>query len=305
MTAPALAVTDLRKSYGQHRALDGLSLTAPAGAVTALLGPNGAGKTTTVEICEGLRQADAGEVRVLGQRPGARALRARVGVMPQRPGAYPGARAGEMLALLAAYYREPLDPAALLDRLGLTSVAGRPWRRLSGGQQQRLSLAMALVGRPDLVFLDEPSAGLDVQAREEVWKIVTELRADQVSVLLTTHDLTEAAELADQVVIVDHGRAVAAGSVPELTGGELSGSLRFRARSGLALAALTAALPAGLQAQEQPAGHYQVLGEITPAVLAAVTAWAATQDALATDLQVARHSLREVFLELTGRELRA
>ena len=169
----------------------------------AILGPNGAGKTTTVEVCEGYRRPDAGTVRVLGLDPiaDARALRPRVGVMLQGGGGYPGARAGELLRLLAAYAADPLDPDALLDRLGLTAAARTPYKRLSGGQKQRLSLAMAVVGRPELVFLDEPTAGLDPQARHATWDVVDKLRADGVTVVLTTHYMEEAERLADTVVV--------------------------------------------------------------------------------------------------------
>ena len=162
--------------------------------MTALLGPNGAGKTTTVEICEGYRRADAGSVRVLGLDPArdGRRLRPRVGVMLQSGGVYPSVRAGEMLRHVAALHADPLDPADLVERLGLGAVSRTPYRRLSGGQQQRVALALAVVGRPELVFLDEPTAGLDPQARRATWELVGDLRRDGVSVVLTTHYMDEA-----------------------------------------------------------------------------------------------------------------
>jgi ABC-2 type transport system ATP-binding protein len=302
--APAAQATS---PDGRFRAVDGLSLSVPVGSVTALLGPNGAGKTTTVEICEGFRRADAGEVRVLGLDPiaDAPALRPRVGVMLQSGGMYPGARAGEMLRLVAAHHREPLDPGALLDRLGLTDCAGTPFRRLSGGQQQRLSLAMAVVGRPELVFLDEPTAGLDVAGRRTTWELIEELRAAGVTVVLTTHAMDEAERLADQVIIVDHGRVVAVGSPAELTRGGAEGQLRFRAPVGLELGKLLLALPDGTTAQEGPAGHYLVEGTVDPQLLAAVTAWCAGNGVLAEDLRVEQRTLEDVFVELTGSELRS
>ncbi|ABD11031.1 ABC transporter ATP-binding protein [Frankia casuarinae] len=292
---------------GRIRAVDELSLTVPTGTVTALLGPNGAGKTTTVEICEGFRRPDAGEVRVLGLDPWADAvaLRPRVGVMLQSGGMYPGARAGEMLRLVASHYRHPLDPAALLDRLGLAGSAGTPFRRLSGGQQQRLSLAMAVVGRPELVFLDEPTAGLDVQGRRDTWELVEELRTAGVTVVLTTHAMDEAERLADQVIIVDHGRVVAVGSPAELTRGGAEGQLRFRAPAGLDLGRLLLALPDGTTVQEGPAGHYLLQGTVDPQLLAAVTAWCAGNGILAEDLRVEQRTLEDVFVELTGSELRS
>jgi ABC-2 type transport system ATP-binding protein len=306
--APAVLVRGLVKRYGRATAVDGLDLRLPAGAVLALLGPNGAGKTTTVEVCTGGLAADAGEVRVLGVDPrGAPdALRARIGVMPQGGGAYPGVHAAEMLRLVAACSAHPLDVGWLVDVLGLATCARIPFKRLSGGQQQRLALACAIVGRPELVFLDEPTAGMDPQGRRLVWELVEALRRDGVAVLLTTHLMEEAEALADDVVIVDHGRVVATGSPAELTtaSGEQQ-ELRFRARPGLDLGSLLATLPAGYHAGEPAAGRYLVQGRIDPTVLSAVTSWCAAQGALADDVQVARRSLEDVFLELTGRELRS
>ena len=229
MPEPAVVIDGLEKRYGATAALAGLSLTAQAAAVTAVLGPNGAGKTTTVEICAGLRRADAGHVTVLGLDPAHNAdtLRAQVGVMPQAGGSgaagiYPAVRPREALRLFANLYASPLDPDALLDRLDLASCADTTWRRLSGGQQQRLSLALAIIGRPSLVFLDEPTAGLDVHGKHATWTLIDDLRTAGVTVVLTTHAMDDAERLADHVVIVDRGRAVAAGSPQELTGGTRS-----------------------------------------------------------------------------------
>ncbi len=298
-----LMVSGLVKRYGDATALNGLSLTAAPGQVTALLGPNGAGKTTTVEICEGFRRPDSGTVEVLGLDPSDPALKARIGVMLQSGGVPATARAGEFLRLVASFYAAPLDPAVLLDRLGLTEHARTPYRRLSGGQQQRLALATAVIGRPELVFLDEPTAGLDPQARHATWDLIAELRSAGVAVLLTTHYMDEAERLADQVVIIDGGRVVAEGSPAELTGAERQ--LRFRARPGLGLDELVTALPAGSAAKESPAGHYLVEGEVKPELLATVTAWCASHGVLAEDLRIERRTLEDVFLELTGRELRS
>jgi ABC-2 type transport system ATP-binding protein len=304
VTAPALDVVGLVKRYSGRPVVDDLSLQVRPGTVLALLGPNGAGKTTTVEVCQGFRTADAGSVRVLGLSPRDPSLRPRIGVMPQTGGAYPGLRCAEMLRLVASYAAHPLDPADLLERLGLVEVARTPYRRLSGGQQQRLSLGLAIVGRPELVFLDEPTAGLDPQARHATWQIVEALRRDGVSVVLTTHLLDEAERLADDVVVVDHGRVVAAGTVAELTSRGATGQLRFRSTPGLDLDQLLSALPEGCAAKESPAGHYLVEGVMDPQLLAAVTAWCASNDAMAADLQVERRSLEDVFLELTGKGVR-
>ncbi|MGQ0479877.1 MAG: ABC transporter ATP-binding protein [Pseudonocardia sp.] len=303
----AVDATGLVRRYGQLVAVDGLDLSLARASVLAMLGPNGAGKTTTVEICEGFRRPDAGTVRVLGLDPAVdgERLRARIGVMPQGGGAYPGVRAAEMLRLVAACSARPLDPGWLLDILGLTSCARLPYKRLSGGQQQRLALACAVVGRPELVFLDEPTAGMDPQGRRLVWELIGALRRDGVAVLLTTHLMDEAEALADQVVIVDHGRVVAAGSPAELTARSGEQQLRFRAPAGMDLAALARALPPGSQAEEPVAGRYLVRGQMSPQVLAAVTGWCAEQGVLADEVRVARRSLEDVFLDLTGRELRS
>ncbi|TCO48924.1 ABC transporter ATP-binding protein [Actinocrispum wychmicini] len=302
---PAVEVSGLVKRYGSTTAVDGLELRLARGQVLALLGPNGAGKTTTVEICEGFVKPDAGSVTVLGLPPGDAALRPRVGVMPQGGGAYPGVRAGEMLRLVASCAARPLATGWLIDVLGLGSVQRIPYKRLSGGQQQRLSLACALVGRPELVFLDEPTAGMDPQARRLVWDLVAALRADGVSVLITTHLMEEAETLADQVVIMDHGQVVAEGTPAQLTTEDPDcQQLRFKARGGLDTTLLTAALPEGCHVTEAALGMYVVTGRVDPQVVSTVTAWCAQQGVLAEELNVGRRSLEDVFLELTGRELR-
>ncbi|RBM18176.1 ABC transporter [Prauserella sp. PE36] len=303
----AVEITGLVKRFGAVTAVDGLDLKMPRAGLLALLGPNGAGKTTTVEICEGFLRPDAGTVRVLGLDPArdGAALRPRIGVMPQGGGAYPGVRAEEMLRLVAACAATPLDPAWLLDVLGLASARRTPFKRLSGGQQQRLSLACALVGRPELVFLDEPTAGMDPQARRLVWDLLAALRADGVSVLLTTHLMEEAETLADEVVIVDGGRVIAQGSPSALTAEHAEDAqLRFKARPGLNTDLLSAALPEGYLVRESSPGAYRVAGLVNPQVVSTVTAWCAQQGVLAEELHVGKRDLEEVFLELTGRELR-
>jgi len=301
----AVEVTDLVKSYGSTRAVDGLSLTLERGQVLALLGPNGAGKTTTIEICEGFRRPDSGSVRVLGCAPHDPALRPRVGVMLQDGvGGYTGATARELLDLFAAYAAHPHDPGDLLDLVGLTEVAAKPVKRLSGGQQQRLSLAMAIVSRPELVFLDEPTAGMDPQARRGTWDLIRSLRSSGVSVVLTTHFLDEAEQLADSVVVIDAGRVVAQGSPDELTHAGEEGKIRFRAITGLPLDTLRAGLPDGTTVVEEQPGRYLVTGDVDPQLLATVTAWCASQHVLPQDLAIEKRSLEDVFLDLTGRELR-
>jgi ABC-2 type transport system ATP-binding protein len=301
----ALAVRALTRRFGQVQAVDDLSFTVPTGTLFALLGPNGAGKSTTVEICEGFTRADSGAVRVLGLHPwrDQAALRPRIGVMLQAGGAHGSARTGEMLALLARCAARPHDPGELLDMVGLTGAVRTPVRRLSGGQVQRLSLAMALVGRPELLFLDEPTAGMDPQARHLVWDLLRAARADGVTIVLTTHLMDEAELLADQVLIIDHGRAVAAGTPTELTGAGTR--VRFVTAPGLDLDPLRAALPPGAEVGETAPGRYLVTGNIPPTVAATVTTFCADAGAPAQSLEVGRRSLDEVFLELTGREVRS
>ncbi|MFB7797755.1 ABC transporter ATP-binding protein [Isoptericola nanjingensis] len=302
----------LVKRYDGRDVVAGLDLVADAGAVTAVLGPNGAGKTTTVECCEGLRSPDGGTVRVLGLDPvaDARALRPRVGVMLQDGGLPTGARAGEVLRHVASMYAAPRDLGELGERLGLGSFARTTVRRLSGGQRQRLSLAAAVVGRPEVVFLDEPSAGMDPQSRHAVWDLVRELRDEGTAVVLTTHLMDEAEDLADRVHVVDHGRLIASGSVPELLSPDAQDdrTLRFDAAAGLDPAAVAAALDAAgegpwVVTEPQP-GSYVVAGPAGPRTLAVLTAWLADHDVLASRLTVGRRTLEDVFLDLTGRHLR-
>ncbi|BAU82390.1 ABC transporter [Streptomyces laurentii] len=302
---PVLRIESLVKRYGDKTAVDGLDLTAHPG-ITAVLGPNGAGKTTTIETCEGYRRPDSGTVRVLGLDPVKEAarLRPRIGVMLQSGGVYSGARAEEMLRHVARLHAHPLDVDALIERLGLGSCGRTGYRRLSGGQQQRLALAMAVVGRPELVFLDEPTAGLDPQARRATWDLVRDLRADGVSVILTTHHMDEAEQLADDVAVVDGGKVIAQGSPEQLCRGGAENTLRFGGRPGLDTGSLLKALPDGSSAVETTPGAYRVTGEIDPQLLATVTSWCAQHGVMPDRISVERHTLEDVFLELTGRELR-
>ncbi len=215
-------VDRLSVTLGGRAVLDGLSLTAAPGRLTAVLGPNGAGKTTLIRCCTGLLRADTGAVTVLGRPAGNVEVAARVGLMPQSTGAWSGIRAVELLHYLAGLYAHPHDVDTLVRRCGITSFARTPYRRLSGGQQQAVNLAGALIGRPELVFLDEPTAGMDPHARRATWALLDELRTAGVAIVLTTHAMDEAQALADQVYIVDAGRVTVAGTVGELTAGDRS-----------------------------------------------------------------------------------
>lgn len=298
---PAVQVDDLRITYDEVVAVDGVSFLAHPGEVVALLGPNGAGKTSTIEALEGYRRPASGTVRVLGHDPHAdhAAVVGRIGVMLQEGGLYPGIRTAEVLELFAAYYDDPADPDALLERVGLADQARATARRLSGGQQQRLALALALVGRPRVAFLDEPTAGLDVDGRLLVRDVVRERRDAGVCVLLATHDLAEAEKVADRVVIVDKGRVVADGTPADLmsaTGAEI----RFAAPPGLDVTALAEAL--GAPVSEATDGEYLVAAPPAPRTVAALTAWLAERDLALGDLRAGRQHLEDVFVRLTRDE---
>ena len=294
----SIHIHNLTKRYGSHTAVDGLSLDVPPGETYALLGPNGAGKTTTVEILEGLRTADDGVVEVLGLNPikDRTALQRRVGVMLQEGGVYQGAKAREVLTLFTAYYPEARTADDLLDLVGLTEQADTMHRRLSGGEKQRLSLAMALVHHPELVFLDEPTAGMDPVARRATWEIIERLKARGATILLTTHFMDEAERLADRVGIVNKGRMVAEGSPTELI--HARGDVSFVSNPGLPVADLEEQI--GINVQEVRGGFYVVTTDTpTPFLVAQITAWLAGHDALLTELRVGAGGLEDVFLALT------
>lgn len=308
--SPAVEVRGLVKSYDGRAVVDGLDLSAASGSVTAVLGPNGAGKTTTVECCEGLRAPDAGTVRVLGLDPVADrgALRPQVGVMLQDGGLPTGVRAREMLDHVARMHAHPLDTDDLAARLGLGAFARTTVRRLSGGQRQRLALAVAVVGRPRVVFLDEPSAGMDPQSRLAVAELVRELRDGGVAVVLTTHLMEEAQEMADHVVVVDHGRVIAQGTVPALLAADVdprgAATLVVHTAGDVAATGLAARLGGAFTVERRSGSTLAVTGPVDPRTVADVTAWLADHDVLVTRLDLGRRTLEDVFLDLTGRSLR-
>lgn len=211
---PAVQISALTKSYGNKQVLQGLDLTVPAGTVLSLLGPNGAGKTTTVEILQGLRHRDGGTVSILGEDPGraSRAWRARIGVVSQTSADFKDLTVTEAVGHVARFFSHPVDVAKTIDRVGLSDDARTRAARLSGGRRRRLDVALAIIGRPELLFLDEPTTGFDPEARHVFWDLVKDLRTDGTTVLLTTHYLDEAAQLADQVAIILGGRVVEYGT---------------------------------------------------------------------------------------------
>ncbi|MGH7861015.1 MAG: ABC transporter ATP-binding protein [Candidatus Dormibacteraceae bacterium] len=305
MNTPAITVQGLIKRYGRQVAVNDLSFEVGEGSVAGILGPNGAGKTTTVECCEGYRRPDRGRINILGLDPwrqGSR-LKPKIGVMLQGGGIYPSVRAAEMMRHMARLYAHPISPGELIERLSLQLVADTPFRRLSGGQQQRLSLALAIIGRPELVFLDEPTAGLDPQGRIAAWELIEELREAGVTVLLTTHSMDEAERLADQILIVDRGRIVASGSVEQLTAGRGS-EITFTTVVPLDLIELGNQLPGGCSVAEPAPRHYAIRGSVGPAEIAQVISWCAANKVVPEGLRVSGRTLEDVYLEVTGREQR-
>ena len=301
----AVVVENFSKSYGTNRVVNALSFTVHYGEIFALLGPNGAGKTTTVETLEGYRKPDQGAIRVLGLDPireGAR-LKPQIGVMLQQDGLYPALTAREVLSLFAGYYEHPRAVDELLEKVGLTTAAKTRCRRLSGGQKRRLALAVALVGNPSLIFMDEPTAGMDPQARLTTWEIVRELKQQGVTILLTTHLMDEAERLADRVAIIDHGQLIALDTPGNLTGVQNATVIRFVAPAGLDCAQIEA-LPSVKNAREIRPGSYLLEADNAPAALADLTAWLRDQHITLSELRVGHGSLEDLFLRLTGAEVR-
>ncbi len=300
----AIEVEGLTVAYRDVVAVDDLSFTAEAGEVTCVLGPNGAGKTSTIESLEGLRRPALGRLSVIGLDPRAdhRSLVERMGVMLQEGGVHPGVRALEALRHAAALYAESLHPRELLERLGLGGLERRTYRQLSGGEQRRLALALALVGRPQVAFLDEPTTSVDPAGRRIIRQVIAELRSEGVTVLLTTHDLDEAERVADRVVIIDRARLVAEGPLDEVMRGPGAGeTVRFAAPPGIDIEALGGRLDGAAVAETGP-GEYEVAAAPTPATVAAITAWLAERDLPLADLRAGRKRLEDVFLRLTSRE---
>ena len=293
----AVEVRDLVKSYGQRCVVDGLSFAVGTGEVFALLGPNGAGKTTTVEILEGYRRPDGGSVRVLGLDPIADAprLKQQIGLMLQQGGLFPQITPREALSLFAAFYPDSQDPATLLDQLQLRDVARTRFRQLSGGQKQRLSLGLALIGRPRLVFLDEPTAAMDPQARRGTWSIIRSLQERGTTVLLTTHFMDEAEQLATRVAIMDRGRLVAL-DTPAGLRRAVAREVRFSTLPSVGREAASAALG---EVDVENDGTLVWHVEPTPERIAQLSSWLVAQGALLTELRAGSRSLEQAFLSLT------
>lgn len=296
----AVEVRSLTVRYGDLVAVDGLDLVAERGQVLGLLGPNGAGKTSTVEVAEGYRRAAGGTVRILGHDPLSqrRHLVPLMGIMLQGGGVYPGMGPAEALRLFAGYYANPEDPRRLLGLVGLERVARTPWRRLSGGERQRLSLALALVGKPKVAFLDEPTAGVDPEGRQVIRQVIADLRDSGACVVLTTHELEEAERLADVVYVIDKGRIVASGSLDQLAAHAGGPTLRWQTSPELDISSLEAHLGAGVR--EESPGNYVAEVAGSPAVVGVLAAWLDERGLPLTRLRVGRAPLEEVYLRLAG-----
>jgi ABC-2 type transport system ATP-binding protein len=283
--------------------VDGLSFSVAPGEVLAILGPNGAGKTSTVETLEGYRKPSGGQVRVLGLDPRSdhRELVARIGVMLQRGGIYPTMTTRQVIRLYAQYYVGGEDPEELIRLLDLERVARTAWKRLSGGEQQRVSLALALVGRPDVAFLDEPTAGVDPEGRIIIRKVISQLSERGAAVVLTTHELAEAERVAHRLIILANGKNIAEGTLEELAGLAGAPGILFEAPAGIDCASLAAAIGVGSEVVVESAeGSYRVTAEGSPARIAALTAWLAAQDLTVRNLRTGGGGLEEVYMSLVG-----
>ena len=302
-----IQVEGLKKSYGSLAAVKGIDFEVHAGEVFGLLGPNGAGKTTTVEILEGLRSRSAGRVSVLGYDPEVqtRQLKDRVGVCLQSTNLQEKTKVREAMELFASFYTRTVDPAGLLKRLQLWEKRESLYSKLSGGQKQRLALALALLNDPQVLFLDEPSAGLDPQARHEIHELVQELRREQRTILLTTHYIEEAEKLCDRVAIVDEGRIIAIGTPREIQQRTLSASTIEIELAVPLPAACTPDFPGASQVSlDDRRTMLAVVCERPARTVIEIVKWLEQQGLELADIRVKRPSLEDAFIELTGKSLR-
>lgn len=294
----SVVVEGLTVTYGDLTAVNDVSFVAPAGEVTVILGPNGAGKTSTIEVCEGFRRQTSGTARVLGLDPVAdhAALTERMGVMLQGGGVYPSARIGDVVAHFCALYGKGIDPVALVDRVGLSARSKATWRRLSGGEQQRLCLALALAGRPEVVFLDEPTSGVDIDGRDVIREIIDDLARQGATVVLASHDMAEAQHVATSVVMFKAGRVVAAGPLASMLG--TRHHLRFTTKPGVSTVDIAAA--AGSPTKDLGSGVYEVASEATPQLIGRITTWLSSNNLPLINIDMGHETLEDAYRRLTG-----
>jgi ABC-2 type transport system ATP-binding protein len=297
-TSVGLSVSQLVIKYGNVTAVDHVSFTAQPGRVTVILGPNGAGKTSTIEACEGFLSPTAGSVQVLGLNPflQRKQLNRLMGIMLQDGGIYPSARVGELVQQYCALYGNGVDANALVARVGLQDVASTTYRRLSGGEKQRLSLALALAALPKIIFLDEPTSGIDVNGRDLVRSIIRELRDSGCCVIVATHELDEAERIADDVLVFHRGNVVASGTLHELRSGREE--IRFRSHSLIDVHSLSTTL--GYAVEQTRQSEFTVAGTSDSRVIVQLTDWAKANNVDIGDIGAGSQRLDDVFRRLTA-----
>ena len=293
----SVVVENLSVSYGDLVAVDHVSFEAPSGSVTVILGPNGAGKTSTIEVCEGFRTAKSGSVRVLGLDPVSdhRALTERMGVMLQGGGVYPSARVRDVVSHFCALHNKGVNATKLIERVGLSNRSTGTWRKLSGGEQQRLSLALALAADPDVIFLDEPTSGVDIDGRDVIADIIRDLAARGTTVVLASHDMAEAEKVATHAVLFNSGKVIASGEITSLLTSRKH--LRFTSSEGLVPAELAVSIKSPVVAIGD--GVYEVASEPTPQLMTRISQWLADNSHPLLGVDMGKESLEDTYRRLT------
>lgn len=293
----SVVVENLSVSYGDLVAVDNVSFEAPSGGVTVILGPNGAGKTSTIEVCEGFRTAKSGSVRVLGLDPVSdhRALTERMGVMLQGGGVYPSARVRDVVSHFCALHNKGVNATQLVERVGLSNRSTGTWRKLSGGEQQRLSLALALAADPDVIFLDEPTSGVDIDGRDIIADIIRDLATRGTTVVLASHDMAEAEKVATHAVLFNSGKVIASGEILTLLTSRKH--LRFTSSVGLVPAELAVSINSPVVAIGD--GVYEVASEPTPQLMTRISQWLADNSHPLLGVDMGTESLEDTYRRLT------
>jgi ABC-2 type transport system ATP-binding protein len=293
----SVVVENLSVSYGDLMAVDNVSFEAPLGSVTVILGPNGAGKTSTIEVCEGFRTAKSGSVRVLGLDPVSdhRALTERMGVMLQGGGVYPSARVRDVVSHFCALHNKGVNATQLIERVGLSNRSTGTWRKLSGGEQQRLSLALALAADPEVIFLDEPTSGVDIDGRDIIADIIHDLAARGTTVVLASHDMAEAEKVATHAVLFNSGKVIASGEITSLLTSRKH--LRFTSSEGLIPAELAVSIKSPVVALGD--GVYEVASEPTPQLMTRISQWLADNSHPLLGVDMDKESLEDTYRRLT------